>query len=278
MRNPRSPRFIPALLSLAMLFSLLTLPASAEGGKIDVWDFGAQQLDSGKYNNKLTVEEINSWYPATVAPGSEGNTIASFTSRDGQLSFSDGGKPTTHRLRTTNTALTRRDAKSLKGADGTEYTGYIYSNSGSNPDVYVSLSLNAGDAVTVVVGSNGGDSTINFEGPSGVEASGKFLSGGAKAQELKFYPKETGNYKFYSIDEKLVIARIYRESAQTVTVSGTVNELPGLSGHSVAFTNTENGAVTSAPVSGGKYTVQLQAPFTYEVSLRNANGYVVSVD
>lgn len=276
MRNPRSPRFIPALLSLAMLFSLLTLPASAEGGKIDVWDFGAQQLDSGKYNNKLTVEEINSWYPATVAPGSEGNTIASFTSRDGQLSFSDGGKPATHRLRTTNTALTRRDAKSLKGADGTEYTGYIYSNSGSNPDVYVSLSLNAGDAVTVVVGSNGGDSTINFEGPSGVEASEKFLASGAKAQELKFYPRETGNYKFYSTDEKLVIARIYREGAQTVTVSGAVNEVAGLSGHSVAFTNTENGAVTSAPVDHGKYTIQVQAPFTYDVSLLNANGYVVS--
>ena len=67
----------------------------------------------------------------------------------------------------------------------------------------MSLSLNAGDAVTVVVGSNGGDSTINFEGPSGVEASEKFLASGAKAQELKFYPRETGNYKFYSTDVHL---------------------------------------------------------------------------
>lgn len=277
MKTPRARKLVAALLSLTMLFSLLTLPASAaDGGKTDVWDFGAEQLDTSKYNNKLTVEEINGWYPASVAPGSEGNTIASFTSSDGQLSFSDGGKPATHRLRTMNTALTRRDAKSLTGADGTVYNGYIYSNSGSNPDVYVSLNLNAGDAVTVIVGSNGGDSTINFEGPSGVEASGKFLSGGAKAQELKFYPKETGTYKFYSTDEKLVIARIYRGSAQTVTVSGTVTAPAALSGYSVAFTNTENGAVTSAQVSGGKYTVQLQAPFTYDVSLLNANGYIVT--
>ena len=277
MKTPRARSLAATLLSLAMLFSLFTLPASAaEGGKTDVWDFGAEQLDESKYNNMLTVEEINGWYPASVVPGSEGNTIASFTSSDGELSFNDGGKPTTHRLRTMNTALTRRDAKSLTGADGTVYNGYIYSNSGANPDVYVSLKLNAGDTVTVIVGSNGGDSTINFEGPSGVEASGKFLSSGAKAQELKFYPKETGTYKFYSTDEKLVIARIYRESARTVAVSGTVTAPAALSGYSVAFTNTENGAVTSAAVSGGKYTVQLQAPFTYDVSLLDANGYIVT--
>lgn len=277
MRNHRAHRLAPVLLSLAMIFSLLAVPASAaEGGKTDVWDFGAEQLDATQYNNKLTVEEINSWYPASVAPGSEGNTIASFTSSDGELSFNDGGKPATHRLRTMNTALTRRDAKSLTGADGTVYNGYIYSNSGANPDVYVSLNCSAGDTVTVIVGSNGGDSTINFEGPSGVESSGKFLSGGAKAQELKFYPKETGTYKFYSTDEKLVIARIYRGSAQTVTVSGAVTAPAALSGYSVAFTNTENGAVTSAAVSDGKYTAQLQVPFTYDVSLLNANGYIVT--
>lgn len=276
MRNHRARRLAPVLLSLAMLFALLTLPAAAEGGKTDVWDFGAEQLDESKYNNKLTVAEINGWYPAAVTPGSEGNTIASFTSSDGELAFNDGGKPTTHRLRTTNTALTRRDAKSLKDANGTEYSGYIYSNSAANPDVYVALNCNAGDTVTVIVGSNGGDSTINFEGPSGVEATEKFLSSGAKAQEMKFYPKETGTYKFYSTDEKLVVARIYRSSAQTVTVSGAVTAPAALNGYSVAFTNTENGAVTSAAVSGGKYTAQLQVPFTYDVSLLNANGYIVT--
>lgn len=30
---------------------------------IDVWDFGAEQLDPEKYNNMLNESIINSWYP-----------------------------------------------------------------------------------------------------------------------------------------------------------------------------------------------------------------------
>lgn len=278
MRNRKLSRLLSAALTAALLLSLLVVGASpalaaADPGKIDVWDFGAERLDEALYNNMLTADEINSWYPEGTVPGSDGNTIPSFQSGTG-LSFSDGGKPNTHRIRTMNEAVTRRDNKDLVGEDGTVYQGYIYSNSGKNPDVYVALELNAGDKVTVIAGSNGKESLITFEGPGGVEDQQNFTNLGG-AQTMVFYPREDGTYKFWSATEKLVIARIYRERAKDVAVSGTVAQPAGLTNYKLAFTNTKNGAVIAAEVGDTGYSVVLPAPFSYDVSLLNANGYIV---
>lgn len=279
MKTRSLSRALSAALTAALLLSLLVVGASpalaaADPAKIDVWDFGAEQLDETQYNNMLTADEINSWYPDGTVPGSDGNTIPSFQSATG-LSFNDGGKPNTHRIRTMNEAVTRRDSKDLVAEDGTTYQGYIYSNSGKNPDVYVALELNAGDKVTVIVGSNGKESLITFEGPDGVEDQQNFTNLGG-AQTMVFYPRENGTYKFWSATEKLVIARIYRERAKDVNVSGAVAQPENLTGYQLAFTNTKNGAVTAAQVVNGGYSVTLPAPFTYDISLLNANGYVVT--
>lgn len=250
---------------------------AAEGestNKIDVWDFGAEQLDTNVYNNMLTVDEINSWYPGVEA-GTSGKNLASFTSTDGQLSFNDGGKSTTHRLRTTNESLTRYDAKSLKDANGVEHTGYVYSNSSSTSAVYVGINVTAGDKVTLAVGSNGGTSLINFEAPSGAVVTQEFTNS-AKIENLTFYPTETGTYKIYSTTEKLVLARIYRQSTAVVAVTGTVTAPAGLSDYSVVFTNKSNGMQVTAPVTDGVYSANLNATYTYDVSLGNANGYIIT--
>ena len=242
--------------------------------KIYVWDFGAAVLEGEQYVNMLTVDEINSWFEAE--PGSTGVNIASFTTADGLLRFEDGGYPTTHRLRTTNAALTRWDDKSLTDADGNEYTGYIYSNKSQDATVYLAIKVNAGEKVTVVVGSNGGDSLINFESPSGVVTTGQFLSSGAKAQVLTFYPTESGEYRVYSTTEKLVVARITREATNDITVTGKVEAPEGLAGYSVVFTNTLSGAVYTAQVKDGAYTVTLKDGYTYALTLADANGYVIT--
>ena len=280
MRNVTLSRLAALALSLALLASLLVagaVPAGAayDPAKIDVWDFGAEQLDESVYNNLLTADEINSWYPAGTAAGTASNTLPSFESATG-ISFNDGGKPNTHRIRTMNEALTRFDAKSLVGESGEVYQGYLYSNSGKNPDVYLAIQLSAGDKVTVIAGSNGGESLITFEGPDGVEDQQNYTRGGGNAQTMVFYPRESGTYKLWSQTEKLVIARVYRERAKHTVVSGAVTQPAGLSGYSIAFTNTINGAVIAAQVSGeGTYSTELPAPFSYGVSLLNANGYVV---
>ncbi len=267
-------RFLAAAVAMCMV--LLWLPQGAlsvSTSKIDVWDFGAEQLDSGIYDNMLDENEINSWFPG-IEPGTSGTPLLGFTSSDGQLMFEANGK-TNNRLRTTNENLCRYDSKSLEDANGNVYTGYIYSNSSSTDKVYVGLQVTAGDKVTLVVGSNGGDSLINFEAPSGEKATGQFLSSGAKAQLLTFYPAETGMYKIYSSTEKLVLARIYRETPTSVSVTGNVDAPAELSGYSVVFTNTASGAVSKAAVENGAYSLSLPDGYSYEVSLENANGYII---
>ncbi|MDR0949146.1 MAG: hypothetical protein LBM69_06495, partial [Lachnospiraceae bacterium] len=67
--------------------------------KIDVWDFGAEQLEPDLYNNMLQADTINAWYPG-VAPGLANAHLASFaqTVSGYDLAFSDGGLSTSHEL------------------------------------------------------------------------------------------------------------------------------------------------------------------------------------
>ncbi|WP_434631432.1 pectinesterase family protein [Thermoanaerobacterium thermosaccharolyticum] len=244
--------------------------------KIDVWDFGAEQLDPAKYNNKITVDIINSLYPG-VTPGTSGVNINGFTLNNGEFLFNDGGKLNTHRLRTINTQLTRYDQKSLKSSDGsTTYTGYLYSNSSGNPNVYLGVYLYKDDIVTLVVASNGNPSTIAFESPSGKVSTQVHTLGSSTASVMTFYASEEGLYKIYSKDEKLVVARVYRQHTRPVTVSGTVTAPSGLTNYGITFTNRQTGEVTTADVVDGKYSATLNENYDYDVSLFNANGYIIT--
>ena len=243
--------------------------------KIYVWDFGAEALAGENIVNMLTVDEINSWYAEGTAVGT-GKNLATFTSTDGLLGFNDGGKSTTHRLRSINELLIRYDNKSLTDADGNVYTGYIYSNSSSTDTVYVSIKVNAGEKVTLYVGSNGGDSLINFESPTGHVTTGQFLSSGAKIQALTFYPTESGEYKIYSTTEKLVLARIIREACNEISVSGAVTAPETMGDYQILFTNTLSGMEYTATVKNGAYSVKLLDGYTYDVTLLNANGYIIT--
>lgn len=193
-------------------------------GKTDVWDLGAEELDTSKYTNKLTADIINSWYP-DVEAGTKGRNLAGFEvlDADGNVAFcfADGGYSSTHRLRTTNAALTHYDDKSIN-YDGTTYTGYIYSNKSATKDVYVGICLEEGDILTAIVSSNSGASTIGFESPKGKVETQEYDRSTA-ATAMTFYAGQTGLYKIYSTNEKLVFARAYVEHTQTVDVTGTVN-------------------------------------------------------
>lgn len=250
--------------------------AEYDSSKIDVWDFGAEQLDTDIYNNMLTVDIINSWYPE-VAAGTLGETIASFT--EGDLSFDSGGKA--QRLRTTNKALTRYDERSLKSTEGVTYTGYIYSNSSSSPDVYLTLKAQAGDIITLVASSNGKTSDIVFHCNDDENVKDQVctfdLGNSSTAGIYTYYAVKDGTYKIYSATEKLVVARIYREHAKQVTVSGNVTAPAGATGLTLVFTCVETGAKTEASVTDGKYEAKLYAGYTYEVSVEN-NGYVIKGD
>lgn len=247
--------------------------------KIDAFDFGGQALDESIYNNILTEDVINSWYPG-VDGGTKGKNLASFEVKNAEgktvLAFNDGGFTTTHRLRSTNTNITRYDDKSLKSADGlTIYTGYVYSNKSGTNAVYLSLACEAGDIVKVYAACNSGNSEIVFDSENGDKQSSVHTLGSSVAGEYTFYAKEAGTYKIYSANEKLVVARILVEHCPEVTVSGEVTAPQELTDYSLVFTNKATGAATSASVVNGKYTANLNSKYSYAVSLENANGYVV---
>ncbi|MDT0645042.1 hypothetical protein RM553_19580, partial [Zunongwangia sp. F363] len=100
---------------------LIQKDGASGNGLADVWDFGATQLAESEYNNQLSEEIINSWYDASIAPGTSDINLPDFTA--GDLSFTGGGSD---RLRTTNTNLTRYDDDIDEYED---FKGRVYINS-----------------------------------------------------------------------------------------------------------------------------------------------------
>ncbi len=247
-------------------------------GMVDVWDFGAEVIDTGMHNNLLTVADINSWYADTVVPGSSGVQPLGETFYDDGLIVCMGGK-VNNRIRTTNTAISRHDEKT-KVLDGVTYTGYFYSNSSKTDSVYVGVEAKAGDILTFVVSSNGGNSTINFQNiETGEIIASDVYEASAQAKIMTFFVPEDGSYKIYSVDEKLVVCRVYRQPTQKVNVVGYVDAPAELTNeYSVTFTNLATGVVTEAIVNNGTYAAVLNEVYSYEVALKNADGYVVISD
>lgn len=259
---------------LLMTAALASVTVMAQ--KAQVWDFGAQVLDTAKYVNMLSVDEINSWYPATVTPGSNNQTIADFTASDGvNLKFVAGGK-SNHRIRTTNEAITRYDNKSLKDKDENVYSGYIYSNYTSTNTVYIEQVYEANDKVEFYVGSNGNPAVYEVLDPDGKTTPFEYTKA-AQIEKITFYAGATGAHKIYCTNEKLVVARIVRTPAAYAEVSGTINAPATIpAGYSILFTNLQNGSVVEATPQESAYETQLAIGYDYEVSLKNANGFVVS--
>lgn len=259
------------------------LPKKIEGknenGNIDVYDFGADSLGEG-YNSMLTKSTLNSFYPGKAA-GTASQNITSFAVKnkagDTLFAFDDGGNKNAHRLRTVNKDVTRYDEKSLTFA-GNTYNGYIYSNKAMTDSVYLSVYAEAGDILTFAASANSAKSvnTYTLESPSGAKTE-QDHTGAENGTVLTYYAAETGMYKLYTMTEKLVVARVTVESPAKVPVSGTVTapaDIPA--GYRIVFTSRESGAVETALVQDGKYSVNLCEQYAYDVSLEGANAYVIN--
>ncbi|SOC79334.1 Por secretion system C-terminal sorting domain-containing protein [Salinimicrobium sediminis] len=245
--------------------------ASAGDGLVDVWDFGATQLDETQFDNQLSVEVINSWYDASITPGSSGNTLPDFTV--GDLSFTGGGSD---RLRTTNTALTRYDENIDEYED---FKGRVYINSSGATGRYFSLELQENDEVIIYALTQNGNGNIHFEYVPDPGIQNEVVAVGGDLTELKFMAKTSGTFKIYDDTDKPSYFRIVRESATYTTITGNINETEadGIpSDYSLIFTN-ELGKSWSIPVNnGGSFSVILPVGYKYEVSLEGADGYSVS--
>lgn len=206
--------------------------SAATSSKMDVWDFGAEQLDTSLYNNMLDVTTINGWYPSTTVAGSisTSNTMpTAFTV--GALSWVGNASD---RLRTTNTSITRYDANI---ASVTNYTGRVYCNgtptlsSGVPTNRFMRIVLDKDDEVTIITRTDA-DAVLSFVDENNPTLQTETLN--VLAADLTttavFKAKNTSTFKIYS-NGKTSFYRILRKSASASTVSLAA---PTLSNFSVA--------------------------------------------
>ncbi|MGF7138235.1 pectinesterase family protein [Roseimarinus sediminis] len=242
----------------------------SSNGKADVWDFGAEQLDTSLYNNLLDEAAINAWYDEAVTKGSSGNNLPSFTA--GVLSWVGGGND---RLRTSNTKLTRYD-ENLSGVEG--YTGRIYVNSAANSGRFMSLTLSEDDELTVMALSQSAGGKLTFEYVPDPSSQTDVLDLPGELTELQYVAKQAGTYHIYDSQDKPSYYRIYRRDARYIALSGSidVSNAAGIpDNYNVVFTN-QAGKSWKATMSGNNYSLKLPLGFSYELSLENANGYIIS--
>lgn len=256
------------------------IPAETEkesgwDGKTDVWDFGAEQLSTDTYNNKLTAESIIAAIEGSGKMSGETQKSIGSVTFDSDVAFVSD--KVNHRLRTTNEALAsvRYDSKSIK-VDDVTYTGYIYSNASSTANTYFAINLEANQRLDMVLASNGGNANYTMATPSGTteELSPSIPATGGK---LTYYASETGVHKFYTLNEKLVVCRLMRTGFNYIKVQGAVTGAALPDGASLVFTAKETGQSKTVEFSGGNYSaLNLIEGFNYKVSLANANGYIIS--
>ncbi|SHH78601.1 pectinesterase family protein [Wenyingzhuangia marina] len=243
-------------------------------GKIDVWDFGAEQLDSQLYNNKLDEDKINAWYSASIQVGSSAssNTLPSWS--EGILSWVGG---TNDRLRTNNTNLTRYD-ENLSSVEG--YNGRIYVNGAGAIGRYMSLTLSEDDEVSIAMSTQNGNGSIHFTYVADPEVQDDVVSvkTNSEISIVKFVAKNAGSYRIYDSVDKPSYFRIERNDAVYKTLTGNVDisQADGISNnYGITFTN-EAGKTWSVFPSNGVYSINLPQGYNYNLSLKDANGYVIS--
>ena len=263
---------------IILLFSFLMFSLS-NAQLIDVWDFGATQLNNATYNNMLNENAINAWYSG-VTPGTTGISLpTSFTSGDLSWVGNSGD-----RLRTSNLNLTRYDTNT---ASVTAYTGRVYSNGtitfsgGLPPTRYIKMNLNEDDEVTVIARCDTGTGTLTFVNESNPSAQsdvvGTTSASGATTSAV-FVAKTSGTYRIADSSQKESFFRIYRKHAVYTSLSGNINTTNAIglpSNYSIVFTNSA-GKTWTAPVNSGTYNINLPIGYTYNLSLVDANGYIIT--
>nr|WP_321453447.1 pectinesterase family protein [uncultured Carboxylicivirga sp.] len=248
-------------------------------GMTQVWDFGAEQLSTDSYINVLDVDAINEWYIGAEA-GTAGLKLPDFTAD--VLSWE--GNETSDRLRTSNESLTRYDSN--VGSD--VYTGRVYANGtiklgedGLPTTRYFTMELAEDDEVTVVALSQNGTGTLTFVTEDDITIQKDQQSLTNAAAEYNFIAGQAGVYRIYDETDKVSVFRVYRKNADYVTISGSVDETNASSipeGYGIVFTNTVTGKAWTAIVSSQTYSIDIPVGHTYDLSLSDANGYIITGD
>lgn len=247
-------------------------------GLIDVWDLGAEQLDETKYNNHLNADIINSWYTGSE-PGTTGISIPGENPEvleAGNLKFIIKGAGDRHYTCTPGITCYGTNYTPAE-VGGIELNGCLYFNTTSTnaQSRCVQIKLEEDDEVFVYAKAQSGDGVMHFDLTSNASLQADEITIPQNGIVAKFVAKQAGTYSLYTTNYKPFIYRIERRDAAYATVSGNVTATTIPSGCGIVFTN-EAGKSWTAMVNEGSYTAELPQGYTYEISLLNANGYIVS--
>ncbi|MEN8905027.1 MAG: pectinesterase family protein [Clostridiales bacterium] len=277
---------IVATLCTLVLSTILIKAADTEGGTntdeksvatVDVWDFGAEELSSEdiNYNNLLTADVINGLYDSSVEVGSNANTFPTSFSV-GDLSWVTS--KTNHRLRTSNTTLTRYDenVKSSEIGDASDLFGCLYLN-GSKDVGNFELILEKNDVVNVYVKFDNADDAVIFAN----ESDSYSFDASVNGTQVTFVAPTAGTYKVSDSDlnGKPRYYRITREHSAMSTVSGKISAPEDIPSEAlVTFTNDSTGIDYTSKITESSYSVSLPGyskGMKYTISMTNAKGYVI---
>lgn len=227
-----------------------------------IWDFGAVSFDRTRYENMLTSSEINSWMPAAI-PGARNTYISDFLgSKSVNLSFNGHGIKS-HRLRTSNTKLSRFDEAELQDRQhGATFTGYLASNMQGDPEVYIEQHFEEGDIIEYAVASTGVPATYRLQSDDKSFSQTRKISGQG-AEVIWFSIPHDGHYRLSCLDDKLMVARIIRYIAEWGDLYFTGN-MPK-SCHLIV-TNRENGA--EHRLNYGEQNLKLPLGYVYGIALK----------
>ncbi|MDA3853834.1 MAG: pectinesterase family protein, partial [Bacteroidales bacterium] len=255
-------------------------PIVGLGGMVEVWDFGVEQLDTNMYFNRLDSDAVNAWYDTSIVVGTSANKIPNFTA--GVLTWI--GKPTSDRLRTTNEVLTRYD-ENVGGGSEHAFTGRVYANgtvsvddSGLPASRYFTIEVAEDDEIVASCISQNGTGTLTFineSDPTDMQQ----MSTTSEVQDYLFVASANGIYRIFDASDKLSCYRIMHRNATFVNIKGDVDETLAANisaGYGILFKNVSTGKSWSTTVDQAAYDVALPAGFSYELSLSDANGYMIS--
>ena len=248
------------LIVLLLFTDVLTCLAQLQQ-RPQIWDFGAVSFDRTKYENMLTTKEINGWMPAAI-PGSTNSYISDFLGSKGvNLAFyGHGGQ--THRLRTTNTKLSRFDEISLYDhTHDATFTGVLVSDLHADPDVYIEQTFYEGDIIEYAVASTCVAATYKLSSDDNSFEQTRTISGQG-AEVIWFSIPKRGHYRLASVDDKLMVARIIRYPAEwgDLYFTGTLPK-----NCSLAVVNRENGATHM--LNYGETSVHLPLGYVYDLKV-----------
>ena len=248
--------------------------------KIDVWDFGAKEEDSSKYNNNITADI---WNKAGIV-GTDGkfSTGSPYSFGDLKINYNVNSD----RFYTDNSELKNNAGgsatykyTSIGYKDGYISQGLWYCNGtgGASRRYFELANVKSGDTVRVYMGSSTVASTVTFTDGSQSDTQNIAVGGNI----LSFVADNNGTYKVYEAGTgKPIYSRVVRIPGVTVTGRIDTGSYSLSEDYNIVFTDVDTDKKYTATVNreDNTYNINLPVDKKFSANLTGAGAYGFTTD